>query len=102
MDNKKNSRAVNHLKTNLKYLRKKMGLTQDNMAEHLGLSYRGSYFAYEKGIAEPPIDKLIKLCDLFDVTADILIRRDLAKEKEKFKALWKQHELAIKARERNK
>lgn len=61
---------------NLYYLRKKAGFTQEGLAEELNIS-RQSVSKWETGEAYPETDKLIALCDKFNVTMDELVRGDL-------------------------
>lgn len=64
---------------NLQYLRKKNKITQEELAEDLGVS-RQSVSKWETGEAYPETEKLIALCDKFDVTLDDLMRGDVVKE----------------------
>ena len=61
----------------LKNLRKKAGLTQQELAEQLNLAVR-SYQRYEavNGFCDPPISTLVKLADILDVSIDYLLGRD--------------------------
>ncbi|MBQ9734679.1 MAG: helix-turn-helix transcriptional regulator [Clostridia bacterium] len=56
----------------LKELRKERGLTNQQMADFLGVS-KGSYNYYELGKTEPSIDTLKKLADFFCVSIDYLV-----------------------------
>ena len=56
----------------LRLLRKERGLTNQQMADFLGVS-KGSYNYYELGKTEPNIQILKKLADFFCVTVDYLI-----------------------------
>ena len=49
-------------------------LTQQQVAQHLGIS-QPSYIRYEQGTAEPSYDNLVKLANLFDVSIDYLLGR---------------------------
>lgn len=62
------------MKDRLKELRLERKLSQKQVAEYLGISTR-AYSHYEIGDREPSISLLVKLCDLFEVTADYLIGR---------------------------
>lgn len=64
---------------NLQYLRKKNKITQEELAEELNVS-RQSVSKWETGDAYPETEKLILLCDKFDVTMDDLLRGDATKE----------------------
>lgn len=61
----------------LKSARKQAGLTQQQAAEVLNLSTR-SYQRYEavNGQCDPPIQTLIEMADLLDVSIDWLLCRD--------------------------
>ena len=54
--------------------RKMNNLTQREVAQKLGIA-QPSYIRYENGKAEPTIENLIKLADLFDVSIDFLCGR---------------------------
>ena len=58
----------------LKEQRKLYMFTQREMAEKLGIS-QPSYIRYENGSAEPSLENLVKLADLFDVSVDYLLGR---------------------------
>ena len=58
----------------LRELRNKSGLTQNEIANKLGVSGQ-TILNWENGIYEPKISQLIQLADLFDVTVDYLIER---------------------------
>ena len=61
---------------NLKHLRKKLGLTQEQMAEQLGIK-RSLLGAYEEGRADPRISNLLKFAEIFSLPVDQLISIDL-------------------------
>lgn len=56
----------------IKELRKEKGLTQKQLANMVGKSETG-LASWEQGLAEPSINDIIKLCEIFGVTADYLI-----------------------------
>lgn len=62
---------------NLQYLRRKNKITQEQLAEELGVS-RQSVSKWETGEAYPETEKLIVLCDRFGVTLDGLLRGDVS------------------------
>lgn len=64
------------INSNLKFLRKKKGLTQEALASALGIS-RSKLAGYELSIT-PPIEALVKISDYLRVSLDILIKEDLA------------------------
>lgn len=62
---------------NLKYLRKLRGWTQDEFATKLRIK-RSLLGAYEEERAEPRIDVLETICDMFKLTLDEILRKDLS------------------------
>jgi len=64
--------------SNLKYLRLQKGLSQEQLAESLGIT-RSRLGAYEENRNEPSIDLLIAISDFFHVAVDALVRGDLSK-----------------------
>lgn len=64
------------LAKNIQFLRKKHGLTQEDLSEYLCVS-RQSISKWETGEAYPDTEKIIALCDRFDVSMDLLVRGDL-------------------------
>ncbi len=66
---------------NLSHLRQLRGLSQEEIAEDLGIT-RAKQGSYEEGRANPPIPMLIKYADYFKLPIDILLRNDLAKSDE--------------------
>lgn len=59
----------------LKELRKKYGLTQQNIADKLNVQ-RTTITNYENGTSEPDIEALNKLADIFNVSIDYLLNRN--------------------------
>lgn len=60
---------------NLQYLRKRDRITQEELADKIGVS-RQSVSKWETGEAYPETDKLIILCDMFNVSLDVMVRGD--------------------------
>lgn len=58
------------------YLRRQQGWSQEELADHLGVS-RQSVSKWESGASTPELDRIVQLCTLFGLTADTLIRDDL-------------------------
>lgn len=81
---------------NLKYLRKLRGWTQEEFANKLGIK-RSLVGAYEEERADPRIDVLEKLGDMFKLTLDDLLRRDLAEVKGNYLARRRQQKLMSEA-----
>ncbi|PIQ21253.1 MAG: transcriptional regulator [Cytophagales bacterium CG18_big_fil_WC_8_21_14_2_50_42_9] len=65
---------------NLKFLRKKLGYTQAQLAEKLNIK-RSLIGAYEEGRAEPKLSTLVNISRLFDVSLDQFITQDLSQTK---------------------
>lgn len=65
-----------YIAKNLQYLRKREKITQEDLAEKLNVS-RQSVSKWETGEAYPETEKLLALCELFDVSLDGLMRTDL-------------------------
>lgn len=63
------------LHSNIKFLRKKKGLTQQEVAERLKIT-RSKLAGYELNIT-PPLDTLVRMSEFFSVSLDILIKEDL-------------------------
>ncbi|MGM9642929.1 MAG: helix-turn-helix transcriptional regulator [Eubacteriales bacterium] len=57
----------------IKKYRNIKGMTQQDIADALGESSGRVIYNWEKGIGRPDCDKLARLCDLLDVSADELI-----------------------------
>lgn len=67
----------------LKVLRKKKGLTQQQIADKIGVN-RGSYSNWEKGKREPSFENLSMLACIFDVSIDFLLSEYLEISKEAY------------------
>jgi transcriptional regulator with XRE-family HTH domain len=65
---------------NMKYLRKLRGWTQEEFANKLRIK-RSLLGAYEEERAEPRIDVLEVVCDIFKLTLDDILRKDLSDNK---------------------
>ncbi|MBL1279295.1 MAG: helix-turn-helix transcriptional regulator [Fluviicola sp.] len=66
---------------NLKLLRKRKKLSQEEVAQELGLT-RSSYSGYENEVAQPNIESLVLFSDFYKVSVDDLIRKDFSKFKD--------------------
>lgn len=58
---------------NLQFYRKKEDITQEQLAEKLGVS-RQTISKWESGSSYPEMEKIIQLCDMFQCTMDVLLR----------------------------
>lgn len=63
---------MNIFSSRLKYYRKDNKKTQEDMAKFLGIQ-RSTYGEYERGKIMPPMDKIQKLADYFNVSVDYLL-----------------------------
>jgi transcriptional regulator with XRE-family HTH domain len=70
---------------NLKYLRKLRGWTQEEFAQKIRIK-RSLLGAYEEERAEPRIDVLEVVCDIFKLTLDEILRKDLSDNKSNYLA----------------
>jgi transcriptional regulator with XRE-family HTH domain len=64
---------------NIKFLRKRQGLTQEQMAERLGIK-RSLLGAYEEGRAEPNLNCLLLLSKIFEVPVEAVIQEVLSQD----------------------
>lgn len=78
---------------NLKYLRKLRGWTQEEFANKLRIK-RSLLGAYEEERAEPRIDVLEVVCDIFKLTLDDILRKDLSDNKSSYIAKRRAMKLA--------
>ena len=63
------------MKEQLKELRKKKDLTQEEISSIIGLKL-STYQKYERDVISPPYETLIKLADFYGVTTDYLLGRE--------------------------
>ena len=64
---------------NLKHLRQSKKLSQEMLAEDLGVT-RSRISSYEEGRAAPSIGFLIIVSDYFNISIDILLRKNIRLE----------------------
>lgn len=67
---------MSNISTNLKYLRKKKGLTQQQFADNMEIK-RSLIGAYEEDRAEPKYDLLKKIAEYFELTIDEFINETI-------------------------
>lgn len=79
-------RLGNYLASNLRLLRKRLGLSQQELAESVSLN-RGNIASYEAGIAEPKLCKLLRISELVGVNSRDLMRVDLSQPSQLSQAL---------------
>ena len=75
---------------NLRELRKRNGLSQEELAEKLGVS-RQAVSKWENGSGYPELDKLMVLCDLFHCTMDALLKGDVKERDDICMERYEQH-----------
>ena len=63
--------------SNIKFLRKRKGRTQDDVAFSLNLK-RSTLSGYENGVAQPGIDLLVSFSRYFNLSVDTLLKVDIA------------------------
>ncbi len=68
----KNELSVNKLGQKIKNLRKNAGLTQEELAEKLGVS-RTAVAKWENDYAEPTLQNIVGISEIFDVSSDYLL-----------------------------
>ena len=68
--------AMSLLSDNMRYLRARMGMSQQAVADQLVIT-RGRYAKYEDGMSEPPIELLVKISRYFHVSIDLLVSVDI-------------------------
>ena len=64
--------------SNIKFLRKRRGRTQDDVAAALNLK-RSTLSGYENGVAQPGIDILVSFSKYFNMSIDTLLKIDMTK-----------------------
>ncbi len=69
---------MSFLPSNLRFLRKQKGITQQDLADQLDVQ-RTMISAYEDGRSEPKLATLQKICELLEVGMDELIGHDIEK-----------------------
>ena len=75
---------------NLQFLRKRSGLTQEELAEKMDVS-RQSVSKWESNSAYPEMDAILRLCGLFSCDMDTLLRGDVSRRFGEDAAAYDQH-----------
>lgn len=70
----------NQFSENLKKIRKENNLSQEQLADELGVS-RQAISKWESAAAYPEMDKIIALCDKFNLNIDDLLHKDIKEVK---------------------
>ena len=66
----------NKFSENLKKIRKEHNLSQEQLADKLGVS-RQSVSKWESNQAYPEMDKVLQICKMFNVNIDELMNQDI-------------------------
>ncbi len=72
---------VVHFASNIKFLRKRKGRSQDEMAFTLGIP-RSTLSGYENEVAEPGFEMLVKISEYFGISTDVLLKGDISEVQE--------------------
>lgn len=67
---------------NLQKLRKEKGISQEQLAEQLGVT-RQSVSKWESGNSYPEMDKIVAICNIFHCDINVLINKDITEERQK-------------------
>lgn len=70
----------NKFSENLKKIRKEHNLSQEQLADEIGVS-RQAISKWESKVAYPEMDKILILCDKFDLSIDDLLHKDIKEVK---------------------
>ena len=70
----------NKFSENLKKIRKEHNLSQEQLADELGVS-RQAISKWESSVAYPEMDKIIALCNKFNLNIDDLLHKDIKEVK---------------------
>ena len=70
----------NRFSENLKKIRKDNNLSQEQLADEIGVS-RQAISKWESAAAYPEMDKIIILCDKFNLNIDDLLHKDIREAK---------------------
>ena len=62
---------------NIRFLRKKRGWTQEMFSKKIGIK-RSLVGAYEEGRSDPRLNNLLKICDIFNISLDNILKKDVS------------------------
>lgn len=68
-----------YLNTNVKFLRKKLGMTQPTLAQKLNVG-KSTLANFESGQINTSLEVLDKLHNIFNISLDDLVYKDLSQE----------------------
>lgn len=69
----------NYFSKNIRYLRKKYGITQSELAKRIGKT-KNAVSNWEQGIRQPIVLDVIKICKYFDIDFSDLMESDLTQK----------------------
>ena len=69
------------LSENIRAFRKERSLTQEGLAEALGVT-AGAVYKWEAGLSTPDLDLIVALADLFDTSVDVLLGYEVKDNRE--------------------
>lgn len=67
---------------NLKRMRKERALTQETLADALGVT-AGAVYKWEAGLSSPELEMLVRIADLFDTSVDTLLGYEMAENRKR-------------------
>ena len=62
---------------NIRFLRKKKGWTQEKFSNKIGIK-RSLVGAYEEGRSDPRLNNLLKMCEIFEISLDNILKNDVS------------------------
>ena len=62
---------------NIRFLRKKKGWTQEKFSKKIGIK-RSLVGAYEEGRSDPRLSNLLKMCEVFQISLDNILKKDVS------------------------
>ena len=62
---------------NIRFLRKKKGWTQEKFSKKIGIK-RSLVGAYEEGSSDPRLSNLLKMCEVFSISLDNILKKDVS------------------------
>ena len=68
------------LSNNIRIFRKERALTQEQLAQALGVT-PGAVYKWEAGLSTPDISLIVELADLFDTSVDVLLGYEVKNNK---------------------
>ena len=86
------------LSANICKLRKEHSMTQEQLAEALGVTF-ASVSKWERGVAKPELELIAEIADLFEVSIDTLVDHNLSADR--METLIAEMEKAVNDREEN-